>query len=211
MPRERYCSPAIPFPEENSLSRFRVDQFQWETRVSHKEKEKAGGCFKINQDSIRLQMASMIAEKILGCLRDAGLLGRISCILRGRLGRNKFTFQVVHLIVNTLHALIQQRYIRGGLHQFIGDAGRYGGNGLVAQLMLQCGPEVHGDGANLHFHGHEQFSHGQVNGYLNNQVQAAVAVFLRFGGYSPAVRIKRTSSSWSKGAQRYIYHPSRNR
>ena len=52
---------------------------------------------------------------------------------------------------------------------------------LVAQLVFQAGPEVHGDGADLYLHGQNELAFAQKHRHLHNQVQAAVAVWLGRG------------------------------
>lgn len=52
---------------------------------------------------------------------------------------------------------------------------------FVAQLVLQRGPEIHGDGAQLDLDVHHFFLVGEEDRHRHDQMQAAVAVFLRIG------------------------------
>ena len=50
--------------------------------------------------------------------------------------------------------------------------------GLVAQLVLQTGPHVHGDGAQLNLHRQHHGTLGDDDGHVHHQMQAAVAGWL---------------------------------
>ena len=76
--------------------------------------------------------------------------------------------QLVHLIVNRLHPLVKGCNVRRDALQFVGNVLRNVLLRLVAELMLQRSPEVHGNRANLHLDGYKNPPFGEKNRNFDN-------------------------------------------
>ena len=87
----------------------------------------------------------------------------------------------MHLLENLedlLHLVVGGGDHVGALPQLVHDLLGNLLGGLVADAVLQRGPEVHGDGANLNLHRREQLAVGHVHRHVHHDVQTAVAVGL---------------------------------
>ena len=85
-----------------------------------------------------------------------------------------------HLIVNVLHFAVQSRDAFGCAVQLLIKRFRYGGGFLVAQLVFQTGPEIHGNGADLHLYRQQFLARAQENRNFNDYMQASIAVGFGF-------------------------------
>ncbi len=85
------------------------------------------------------------------------------------------------LFTQAIHTHIQLRAQSSTTLQLIGYVPCVCKSFFIAQLMLKTCPTVHCNGAELYFHAHIALACLQVNGDLNNQVQATVAILLWVG------------------------------
>ena len=84
----------------------------------------------------------------------------------------------LNLTANGLHPQIHGGNIVGTVSQFLGDEIGVLDILFVFDLMLQTGPEIHGNGAELHFYFHMTFAFGKENRNADDEMQAAVADYL---------------------------------
>ena len=86
-----------------------------------------------------------------------------------------FLLVVHHLqgLEDFLHLVVRVGDHVRALAQLPDDLARHLLAGLIANAVLQRGPEVHRDGANLNFHGDEQLAVDHVNRHVHDDVQAA--------------------------------------
>ena len=82
-------------------------------------------------------------------------------------------------LINHLHFLIESGNRLGTVFQPFPETLRHIAMSFISELMLKTGPEIHGNGANLDFNRNGLGSLGQKDGHQYNQVEAAVAIFLR--------------------------------
>lgn len=86
-----------------------------------------------------------------------------------------------HLRVQFLHTMVELLGEVRGLGQAGDEAGRHLPLVLVIDLVLQAGPEVHGDRPDLNLHGHGDRARAEEHRNLDERVQALVPVGLRGG------------------------------
>ncbi len=83
------------------------------------------------------------------------------------------------LLVQPFHLRVETGGRLGSLGELAHQRRRDVGAVLVVDLVLEAGPEVHGDSADLKFHRHRNHPVGQMHGDLDQRVQTPVPVGLR--------------------------------
>ena len=83
------------------------------------------------------------------------------------------------LLVQPFHLRVETGRRLRSLGELAQQRRRDVGAVLVVDLVLEAGPEVHGDSADLKFHRHRNHPVGQMHGDLDQRMQAPVPVGLR--------------------------------